>query len=416
MASIRETPHGTWEVHYRDPYNRQRSRSFRRKTDARRFANEVETDTRRGQWTPPEDTRRIFGEVAEDWFDWTRAAGRKPRTLTTYRGYLDRHILPVFGRLPITSVDRVLVRRFATDLGEGGLATPSVRKVVAVLRQILGFAEENRYVRSNPAANLRLSTARPKKEIRFLTVAEVEALAEAIETPSGGGAPTGGRSYPEYRLLVRFAAYTGLRAGEIGGLRVGDLDLERGAVQVARVLGELRADVRANFVELEYQGTRYKDLFIDSTKTDRVRTVPIPATVVDDLSRHAVGMAEDDFVFRSPAGGPLRHLNFYRRHFKPAVDAAGLTGCRFHDLRHSYASLLIAQGANPKTVMERLGHSTIQMTLNVYGHLFPLLEASITEALDAQIVEAEVARRRAALRPVTGGTSRARANAASAAR
>jgi integrase len=93
-------------------------------------------------------------------------------------------------------------------------------------------------------------------------------------------------------------------------------------------------------------------------------------------------------------------MNFYHRHFQPAAVAAGLAGCRFHDLRHTYASLLIAQGANPKTVMERLGHSTIQMTLNVYGHLFPHLEAEITEALDAQIVEAQATRRRAALKPV----------------
>jgi len=413
MASVRQRPSGSWEVHYRDPYNRQRSRTFSRKTDARRFANEVETDKRRGQWTAPEDTRRLFGEVAEDWFDWTRAGGRKPRTLAAYRGYLDRHVLPVFGRVPIMSVDRVLVRRFATDLADNGLAPASVRKVVAVLRQVMGFAEENRLVKSNPAANLRLSTARSKKEARFLTPVEVEALAEAIESPDGSAGE--GRRYPEYRLLVRFAAYTGLRAGEIGGLRVSDLDLERGVVRVARILGELRADVRADFRPLEYRGQQYPDLFIGTTKTDRVRTAPVPATIVAELRRHTAGMAADDFVFRSPHGGPLRHLNFYNRHFKPAVNAAGLEGCRFHDLRHTCASLLIAQGANPKTVMERLGHSTIQMTLNVYGHLFPHLEAGITDALDAQIVEAVAARRRTSLRPVTGGRSRARAKAASAA-
>lgn len=390
MASIRQRPSGSWEVHYRDPYNWQRSKTFARKTDARRFASEVETDKRRGLWNDPQDSRYSFSELAADWFDWTRAGRRKPRTLAAYRGYLNRHILPVFGRVPVVSVDRQLVRRFAGDLTNSGLSPASVRKIIAVLRQVMGFAEENGLIRSNPAANLRLGTGGSKKEACFLSLAEVEALARAIENPSAGMEKTG-RTYPEYRLLVRFAAYTGLRAGEIGGLRVRDLDLDHGLVRVAHILGELRADVRVHFEPLEYQGRIYPDLFIDTTKTDRIRTVPIPASVVGSLRVHVTNMTPDDFVFRSPEGGPLRHLNFYRRHFKPAAEAVGLSGCRFHDLRHTCASLLIAQGANPKSVMERLGHSTIQMTLNVYGHLFPHLEAALTDALDAQIVEVEAA-------------------------
>ncbi len=95
------------------------------------------------------------------------------------------------------------------------------------------------------------------------------------------------------------------------------------------------------------------------------------------------GKASDDFVFTSSRGGPLRHSNFYARHFKPAVIRAGLPeATRFHDLRHSYAAMLIAERAHPRAIMERLGHSTIQVTLGTYGHLFPSLEESLTAALD----------------------------------
>ena len=101
------------------------------------------------------------------------------------------------------------------------------------------------------------------------------------------------------------------------------------------------------------------------------------------MARHVANKASSDFIFTSSRGGPLRHSNFRARHYKPAVLRAGLPeATRFHDLRHSYAAMLIAQGAHPRAIMERLGHSTIQVTLGTYGHLFPTLEASLTEALD----------------------------------
>ena len=89
-------------------------------------------------------------------------------------------------------------------------------------------------------------------------------------------------------------------------------------------------------------------------------------------------------MFTAPRGGPLRHNLFYVRHFKPAVVRAGLPpALRFHDLRHTCAALLIAQGAHPRAIMERLGHSSIQVTLDRYGHLFPGLDAALTDGLEA---------------------------------
>jgi integrase len=91
----------------------------------------------------------------------------------------------------------------------------------------------------------------------------------------------------------------------------------------------------------------------------------------------------DGWVFSSAEGGPLRRSNFYRRHYKPAVARAGLdAGLRFHDLRHTCAALLIAQGAHPKEIQEHLGHSTIRVTFDRYGHLLPNLAERLTEGLD----------------------------------
>ena len=114
----------------------------------------------------------------------------------------------------------------------------------------------------------------------------------------------------------------------------------------------------------------------------------MPASLALDLSEHVNGLDSQRFVWSSPQGGPLRYGNWFKRHFKPAVERAGLDeGTRFHDLRHSYAAMLISKGAHPRSIMERLGHSTITVTLDTYGHLFPGLEAKLDGELDALYTE-----------------------------
>ena len=133
-------------------------------------------------------------------------------------------------------------------------------------------------------------------------------------------------------------------------------------------------------------------LSYDDPKTYERRSVPMPRSLADDMANHLLSRPadQDAFVFTSPDGGPLRHNNFYRRQFKPAVIAAGLSPrTRFHDLRHTNASLLIAQGANPLTIKQRLGHSSITVTLDRYGHLFPELEQEMTDRLDNALLMAQ---------------------------
>jgi integrase len=197
----------------------------------------------------------------------------------------------------------------------------------------------------------------------FLSAGEVFRLAEAIGSPSGRRGPM-----PEYGLLVKLAAFTGLRAGEIAALRLARLDLLHGRLEVAESVEEVHGR-----------------LVYGPPKTYAVRTVPVPRSLAGELEVHlsrrqpAVG----GFLFASPDGGPMRHSNFYRRFFKPAVLRAGLQpSTRFHDLRHTAAALMINEGAHLLAVKERLGHSTIQVTADRYGHLFPSLEAALTDRLD----------------------------------
>ena len=128
------------------------------------------------------------------------------------------------------------------------------------------------------------------------------------------------------------------------------------------------------------------------TKTYERRSVPIPRSMCDELGAYLATRPADAeaFVFTAPDGGPLRHHNFYARHFRPAVVAAGLPDrMRFHDLRHTCAALLInaEPPAHPLAVMKRLGHSSITVTYDTYGHLFPALEEALTDSLDRSYLQ-----------------------------
>ncbi|HXF72084.1 MAG TPA: site-specific integrase, partial [Actinomycetota bacterium] len=192
--------------------------------------------------------------------------------------------------------------------------------------------------------------------MRPLSAREVAALAEAVP----------GRD----RALIFVLGYAGLRIGEAAALRVGDVDLLRRRLHVRASASE----VRGRWI-------------LGSTKTDRERSVALPAFLAEELARHLEAhsspSAPEAFVFTGPGGSPLRPNNWRRRVFLPAQRAAGITPLRrIHDLRHTAAALAIEAGAHPKMVQEMLGHSSITVTLDVYGHLFPSLHDALAASLE----------------------------------
>ncbi len=368
MASIRKkvTSAGNvrWEVVYRDPTGRQRSKSFGRKIDAQRYSNSIETDVQRRDWIDPRNAKESFGDWANRWLATTTHL--KPTTQQGYESIVTKHLLPAFADVPMGAIDHPTVLAFLSDLKASGAAAGTVRNVRDVLRLVFDLAVRSSVVKTNPVQGVKAPRSRPN-EMVFLNADQVASLAEAITEPPHmrRRRKQDNDSYPEYGLLVRFAAWTGLRAGEIVALRVGKVDLMRRRVEVSESAAEAHGK-----------------LTFGSTKTYARRSVPLLAPLADELTAHMAGKKLTDFVFEGPEGGPIRHSNWYPRHFKPAASRAGLSeNLRFHDLRHTYAAFLIAEGAHPRAMMERLGHSTINVTLGTYGHLFPNLEERIDDAL-----------------------------------
>ena len=362
MASVRQTPSGTWQVRYLDPYRRQRGRNFKRKTDAVRFARSVDIDVERGHWTNPVLGKTRFGQWADEWL--RGATHLKPKTRVGYENTLKNHVLPVFVDVPVESIDRAFVRRYIVTLTEKGAGPSTIHSATQIVRSVLDVAVDDGALKENPARNLRLQRSASAEKL-FLTPSQVEDLASAIAPPFG--------------TLIRFAAYTGLRAGEIGALRMRRVDLTRGVVEVAESL----ADIRGKLV-------------FGPTKTYARRHVPMPGFLRDEMEEFLRGRRSDldALVFTNMGGGPLRHNWFSKARYKPAVVASGLpTTLRFHDLRHTYAAFCINSTADPFAVMRRMGHSSITVTYGTYGHLFPRRDEDITAGLEA--LRATVERRSA---------------------
>jgi len=189
--------------------------------------------------------------------------------------------------------------------------------------------------------------------MRFLSPAEVERLIEVVPR--------------EWKAFVLLAAWGGLRFGEIAALTTDRIDFDRRQVRVEETLSEVAGR-----------------LHIGPTKTKASRSVALPSFVMEAIAAH-VGPwpATPTIVFRSPEGSLVRRSNFRNRVWLPAVRAAGVEPLRIHDLRHTAVALAVAAGAHPKSIQARLGHSSVAMTLDRYGHLMEGLDTEIASQLEA---------------------------------
>lgn len=360
MGHLRRTNSGAWQARYRDPTGRERARNFKRRVDAERFLTKIESDKLRGDWIDPEAGRVSVADFAERWHAGT--VPLKPKTRTGYRSLLDSRVLPYLGHLQLRQVNPMVVREWIAELQEDGLSPSRIRQARNVLHAVFNLAAEASLVPRNPVAGVKTPPVLPGTR-RFLTAEQVEHLAASMRPP--------------YDLLVRVLAYSGIRFGEAAALRRSRCDLDRSRLHIVESLAEVAGR-----------------LHFGSTKTNRQRVVALPTTVRDRLKDHLdrIGPEAGALLFTSPKGRPLRYSNFRRRLWVPTIVKAGLDELEIHELRHTAASLMISQGADPKLVQSQLGHSSISITYD--GHLFPDRLDDLAAQLDELIQRDQPSRTR----------------------
>jgi integrase len=363
-----------WIVDYVDQTGKRRLKTFTKKKVADNFAATANVEIRAGVHTADSASITV-AEAGNFWIETCERAGLERATVDAYRQHLRLHIEPYLGRLKLSQLSAPMVREFEDKLARGDMpegasplprSTAMVRKIRVSLSALLSDAQERGLVSRNVVRELRRSRKRGKERqaekrqkgklkvgVDIPTREEIKAIVEAA---------TG-----RWRPILLTAIFTGLRASELRGLRWADVDLDKRELQVRQ-----RAD-------------RYHT--IGKPKSDAgERTVPLTPIVVNTLREWKLACPKGDrgLVFPTGSGNVEAHSNIVHRGLAPTLVAAGViddTGTAkytgLHAFRHFYASWCINRRAEgglelpPKVVQERLGHSSITMTLDVYGHLFP---------------------------------------------
>lgn len=358
FGTVRKLPSGRWQARYSlDAGDRITApHTFPTKADAQRWLATVEADIARGTWHDPTLGHTTIAEWADRWLA-TKLPTVRRATADQYEYILRLHIVPHLGDRELGTFTPADVQAWLGMMHRrGGLAPNTVAKVYRLLKNMLGGAVEVGMIARNPCTIRGAGTERPP-EIEVATAEQVAALADACGD--------------HYRALVFVAAYGGLRWGEVAGLQRRHIDLSTGVVLVEQKLGEVNGVLE-----------------IDAPKTDAGRrSVALPALAVDELERHLRANVEPlatSLVFTAAEGGYIRRSNFRRRVWVPATEAVGVPGFRFHDLRHTGATLAAATGAPLRALMSRMGHSTPVAALR-YQHLVAGQDTEIALALDVAV-------------------------------
>ena len=352
-----------WVVDYVDQYGERHIKTFAKKRDADAHHAIVGVAVRAGTHTA--DSKSVtVARAAELWLESCEAAGLERATMVAYRQHADLHIAPILGALRLSQLTVPLVRGFEDRLRRDGRSPAMVRKARRSLGGILADAQERGLVAQNVVYSLRKNrrsrrvdgNGKLKIGVDIPSPAEMRAIVGKLDIAAG-----------RYRPLLLTAIFTGLRASELRGLRCYDVNLKTGEIHVRQ-----RAD-------------RYGKIGRPKSEAGE-RTIPLPPMLVAALREHRLATpgGELGLVFPNSRDGVDHRNSIVYGGFHPAQVAAGVVdqhgGAKYkglHALRHFYASWCINRRVDGglelplKVVQARLGHASIQMTADTYGHLFP---------------------------------------------
>ncbi len=345
--------------------------TFRTKKEAEARLAQMLAEIERGTFIEP--AKLTVGEYLARWLRDRAAVAVRPTTLEGYEAVVKCHLVPALGAVPLPKLTALHVQQLYKQMLDKGLSGRTIRLTHAVLRQALAQAVKWGLLGRNVCDGVEL----PRQEHREMRVLTPEEAGRFLEAARG----------ERLEALWVLALTTGMRKGELLGLRWQDVDLGRGTVQVTQALVKVRG--RAVFQE---------------PKTARARRmIELTPLAVEALRRHrarqaqerlAAGPAWQDhgLLFCQKDGTPLDPMNVYNWDFKRVLAKAGLSGVRLHDLRHTHATLLLEEEANPKVVSERLGHASVTITLDTYSHVLPGLQREAAMRVD-QLLKAAMGER-----------------------
>lgn len=366
MASIEKRGKDSFRLIVEVGYDAKGKRVKRTKTVKAKGIREAEkelvkfqTEVEAGEYIAPD--KMSFDAFLEVWREKYGQKHLEVKTLETYDIMLKNHILPRIGHSRISELKPIHIMNLLDELSQegsrkdgksGGLASSSIRFVHRILKDVFERATEWRIIKVNPVSAVK----RPKihdREAEVYDEHEVEVLFDALE-----------KEPIHWRIMITMALTTGLRRGELLGLEWKHVDLEHGTIDVIQSLSHSRG---INILKEPKTKNSKRKVAIPDTLLHDLRAYYTHATHLRRLLGDRWQGGEEFHVFFSETGKPFYHTA-PGKWFRRFIERVGLKKIRFHDLRHTSATLLINQGVHAKIISSRLGHADIRTTMNIYGH------------------------------------------------
>jgi integrase len=335
-----------------------KKRGFKTKKEAEKFLSEQLNAVDKGTYFEPKDIS--FAEYLDYWLENYAKPNTAVRTVEGYNYIITQHLKPSLGSIKIANLHPAHLQEYYTQkllngkLNGEGLSATSVKHQHRLIHKVLKDAVKWQFLSRNVSDAVTPPKTK-KTEMRIWDNEQVKKFLIAAKDS-------------EYYPVYFTAIYTGMRRGEVLGLRWQDIDFENNLVYV-----------RQSLQEVKKVGLTFKE-----PKSGKSRSISITSNVINELKKvcknqlqnillFGTGYNNLDLVFAQKSGKPLQPTEMHRN-FRKIIEISGLHYIRFHDLRHTHATLLLQQGVHPKIVSERLGHSTIGITMDTYTHVLPNMQ------------------------------------------
>lgn len=316
-----------------------------------------------------EHSKITLNDYLDKWLELAAKPRLRGRSYDDYGSYLNRYVRPLLGNRRLSSIAPLDIQAVYTNLANRNLTARTIRYTHAILASAFKQAVKWQILATNTAAMVELPKL-VRREMSVLTPEESSRFLEAARSD-------------RWYIIFSLAIATGMRPEEYLGLQWKDIDHNTGTVTIQRALVWNRKGGGWTFEEPKTSKSR--------------RTIPLPKSIVRELANHRRNQLAErlnlgpayqshDLVFATEIGTPILTSNLTRRHFKPVLKQAGIsTSVRLYDLRHTCATLLLLANTSPKVVAERLGHSTVVLTLDTYSHVLPSMQKDASDQLERML-------------------------------
>lgn len=339
-----------------------KKRGFKGKTEARNAEREARVAWEKGTYIDP--TKMLYSEYVTNWL--ANKQDISPETRETNEGHLKNHIIPILGHVPLQKINVQHIEGFIKELSQKKIADGTVKKIFNLVQTSFKSAERKELISKNPF-NLLGKEDKPKvtrKKFDYWTTEEVRHFFKVLDH--------------RQKILFILAIYTGCRRGEILGLRWKDIDFNNNQLRLTQTL-------------------KPRNRIKDGGKNENAsRSITVSPFVISELEKHRIQIEKEklkaekyydnDLVVCQKNGKPVSLGNF-TKFWNRTIEKTEMRRIRFHDLRHTCASLLLSAGVHPKVVQELLGHASIKITLDTYSHMMPNMQEDAVKQLDKLLNE-----------------------------